>query len=558
MFRACFAPFNQAWLCWIALTPLMAAVWFSGEGVKRRRLRDLLLGYVAGVTYFWSVFFWLTTVTVPGWFLVGLYMGVYFAVWAWLCGVLRPDRNRTVLQRQPGGLEAVTRRLEEKRAAENRERGVLIGSAADEPPPYSDSPWLSSMHNLRLAFILACAWVATEFVRSVLFSGWGWNMLGTALHAQYLMIQIVEITGVAGLSFLIAFANVIAVAIVPRFIAEAQTRKRRPHFDLTLTMLAVMGVFTFGIRAVQIKDEAKSIRVAAVQPNIPREQKFNQEFARLTFDHFERLSRTALTPTPPDLIIWPESAMPDPVLEGTESYRFVKEFSQATKVDLLLGIIDQDDTVAYNGALLATEAGAREQRYRKLHLVPFGEYVPGRNFIPGLAMIVGDQVPEDFGFGKEHTVFEMSDKEVRLAPLICFEDTIGELTRQFVLRGANLLANVTNDGWFLKSSGSQQHLANAVFRCVETRLPMVRSANTGVTCFINEYGRVTRKLTAPDGTQWTEGVLSDLVRVPIEPRRTFYVENGELFAKACSVVTLLVLLLVVPLTLRRSRRQAEA
>ena len=558
MFRACFAPFDQGWLCWLALTPLLAAVWFSGGDVKRPRLRHLLLGYIAGLAYFWSVFSWLTTVTVPGWFLVGLYMAVYPAIWAWIAGLLRPVKNRTILQRQPRGLEAVTQRLEQRRAAEKKSEGILIGSAADEAPPTIHSPWLSSMHNLRLAFLLASAWVATEFVRATLFSGWGWNMLGTALHSQYLLIQIVEITGVAGLSFLVAFTNVIAVAIVPRFMIEAQTRTRRPHFDLTLTMLAIMGVFSFGLHAVQIKEESKGIRVAAVQPNVPREQKFNQEFAELTFEQFARLSRSAMTPTPPDLVLWPESSMPDPVLEGTESYRFVKEFAAATKVDLLLGIIDQDETAAYNGALLVTEAGAREQRYRKVHLVPFGEYVPGRHTIPGIARIVGDQVPEDFGFGKEHSVFTMTDPEVRLAPLICFEDTIGELTRQFVRNGANLLANVTNDGWFLKSAGSQQHLANAVFRCVETRLPMVRSANTGVTCFINEYGRVTRKLVGPDGLQWTEGVLTDVVRVPIEPRRTFYVENGELFAKACSVVTVLSLLLIVPLTLRQSRRQADA
>ena len=559
MLRGCFAPFNQAWLCWLALTPLLAAVWFSGDEAKRPRLRHLLLGYVAGLAYFWSVFSWLTTVTVPGWFLVGTYMAVYFAFWAWVCGMLRPTKNRTLVNRQRRGVEAVTRRLEEKRAAENKGRGVLIGSASEETAPAIQSPWLSSMHNLRLAFILASAWVATEFVRATLFSGWGWNMLGTALHAQYLMIQIVEITGVAGLSFLIAFANVIAVTMVPRFILEAQTRIRRPHFDLTLTMLAVMAVFTFGIRAVQMRQESKGIRVAAVQPNVPREQKFNQDFAELTFEQFSRLSRTAMQPTPPDLLIWPESAMPDPVLEGTESYRFVKEFAAATKVDLLLGIIDQDETTAYNGALLVTEAGAREQRYRKVHLVPFGEYVPGRHFIPGLAMIVGDQVPEDFGFGKEHTVFRMTDKEVKLAPLICFEDTIGELTRQFVLGGANLLANVTNDGWFLKSSGSQQHLANAVFRCVETRLPMVRSANTGVTCFINEFGRVTRKLVDANGLQWTEGVLTDVVRVPIEPERTFYVEHGELFAKACTAMTALFLLvLLVGSLVRRNRRAAQA
>ena len=93
--------------------------------------------------------------------------------------------------------------------------------------------------------------------------------------------------------------------------------------------------------------------------------------------------------------------------------------------------------------------------------------------------VVGDQVPDDFAFGKEFTVFKLTGDKAKIAPLICFEDTIGDLARQFVLAGANLLVNVTNDGWFLRTSGSRQHLANAVFRCVETRLPMVRAANTG-------------------------------------------------------------------------------
>ena len=153
------------------------------------------------------------------------------------------------------------------------------------------------------------------------------------------------------------------------------------------------------------------------------------------------------------------------------------DFSASARTDLLLGTIDLDETRAYNAALLVSESGERVQIYRKVHLVPFGEYVPGRHTIPLLARVVGDQVPDDFAFGKEHTVFHLTNAKALIAPLICFEDTIGDLTRQFVLGGANLLANVTNDGWFLRSAGSQQHLANAVFRCVETRLPMVRAAN---------------------------------------------------------------------------------
>ena len=548
LYRACFAPFDQAWLCWLALTPLLAAVWFSGGNSKRRWLRNLLLGYVAGVTFFWTVFSWLTTVTVPGWILVGTYMGVYFAAWAWLCGVVRPTKQGgLLLRRDPPGMDAVTRRLEEQRAATNRPRTSLAGVTV-EALRGPESPWLSSMHNLRLAFVLASAWVTLELVRATLFSGWGWNMLGSALHAQFLLIQIVEITGVAGLSFLVLWVNVIAVALVPRFILETQARRSRPHFDLTLTMIAIVAVVAFGIRTVQEKEDSTRIRVGLVQPNIPREQKFNEEFAEITFEQFARLSQTAMQPRPADLLIWPESSMPHALLPETDSYRFVKEFSAATKVDLLLGIIDQDEAAAYNAALLVTEGGAREQRYRKVHLVPFGEYIPGRHFIPGLARIVGDQVPEDFGFGKEHSVFSTSDKDVQLAPLICFEDTIGELTRQFVLGGANLLANVTNDGWFRETSGSRQHLDNAKFRCVETRLPMVRSANTGVTCIINEFGRITQKLP-----QFTEGVLTGEVMVPIRPRRTFYVEHGELFAKACAAITGAVLLLLALAAVIRRR-----
>jgi apolipoprotein N-acyltransferase len=167
--------------------------------------------------------------------------------------------------------------------------------------------------------------------------------------------------------------------------------------------------------------------------------------------------------------------------------------------------------------------------------------------MPLLARVVGDQVPSDFAFGKEHTVFRLTNDKARVAPLICFEDTIGDLTRQFVLAGANLLANVTNDGWFLRSAGSQQHLANAVFRCVETRLPMVRAANTGVTCIINEFGLISpSRILAP----FTEDVLVGEVNIPTEPELTFYVRHGELFAHGCAGIALLVL---VVLSLRLAR-----
>src|SRR5947209_11838505 len=270
----------------------------------------------------------------------------------------------------------------------------------------------------------------------------------------------------------------------------------------------------------------------------------------MIFDQFRRLSEIALRANPPpDLLIWPESSMPGPVLAEQESYEFVMDLAASAESDLLLGTIDEENRDVYNAALLISDGGERMQVYRKVHLVPFGEYVPGRHKVPLLACIVGDQVPGDFKPGKEYTVFTLTNTDVQVAPLICFEDTIGELTRQFVLPtetnpGANLLVDITNDGWFLHSAGSHQHLVNAIFRCVETRRPMVRAANTGVTCFVNQFGRVTEMLRDETGSTFTEGVLTGEIKVPTEHELTFYTRHGELFAKACVVITVFAMLAI--------------
>ncbi len=524
------APFNQSWACWIALTPLLAAVWFSGERAKRRGVRDVLFGYVAGLVFFWSAFSWLHTVTVPGLIAVGFYMAVYFALWGWLAGLVRPRPPLPEPERGPH---------------------------AWPPPrpndsPEARSPWLSSLRNLGLAFVLACGWTALEWVRGWMFSGWGWNGLGVAVHGVLPLIQIAEFTGVVGLSFVVAFANVIVVVTVRRFIAETKIQKRRPHYDFTLTMAAIVGLCAYGIRVLQEHPPTKPLRIAAVQSNVPREEKFSQQFQGKTFFQFAQLTRIALAvQPPPDLIIWPESSMPGPVLEDESNHRFVMNVAGSMKADLLLGSIDEDEKGAYNAALLVPGGAGKPQVYRKLHLVPFGEYVPGRHTVPFIAQIVGNQVPDDFARGTEAVVFRLTKDQIKVAPLICFEDTLGELAREFVLRGADLLANVTNDGWFLHSAASQQHIDNAIFRCVETRRPLVRAANTGVTCFVNQFGRITQVLRSKTGTTFTEGVLSGTVDVPALAQMTFYTRHGELFAKLCGCVALIFLVVRIPQLVRR-------
>jgi apolipoprotein N-acyltransferase len=537
LYTGCFAPFNLTWLCWIALMPLIAAVWFSGETSRYSWLRNLALGYVAGLVFFWIALSWLTTVTILGWFVLQFYMAIYFALWAWFCGLLRPHEAKA---------ESGTAKWDQ----------MLAQARSTAAPPRS--PWTKSANNLVLAFLLAAAWATQEWLRGWVFSGWGWNGLGVALHGNWPLIQIAEFTGVAGLSFMVAFANVILVTTVRRLILEASTHTTRPHFDLTLTMAAIVGVLTFGLRASQVSPPTKPLRVAAVQSNVPQHQKFDPQFTTKIFDQFRRLSEIALRSNPPpDLLIWPESSMPGPVLAEQESNEFVMDLAASAESDLLLGTIDQDNRGIYNAALLISDGGERVQVYRKVHLVPFGEYVPGRRRVPLLARIVGDQVPGDFTAGNEFTVFSLTNSDVQVAPLICFEDTIGELTRRFVLPsetnpGANLLVDITNDGWFLHSAGSHQHLANAIFRCVETRRPMVRAANTGVTCFVNEFGRVTQKLQDDKGITFTEGVLTGEVKVPTEHDLTFYTRHGELFAKLCAGITLIAILLSI---VRQSMRK---
>ena len=515
-------PFDQTWLCWLALTPLIAAIFFSGQTRKRRWLYNLGLGYVAGLAFFWISFFWLTTVTVLGWFVLQFYMAIYYALWAAFCGLMRPRETPEIV---------VVDKWSE-----------MLARAKPETPP-SSSPWLRSGHNLFLAVCLATAWTALEWVRGWLFSGFGWNGLGVALHATWPMIQIAEFTGVAGVTFLIAFSNSILATTARRIWQETRTRVMRPHYDLTLTMVGLVGIFAFGVNAVQTRPPTRPLHVALVQASVPRAEKFDLRYKQKIFEKFDRLSRIALTSTSNiELLVWPESAMPAPVLEDEQTFDFVTGLAASTGVDILLGVIDAPpEGGVYNAALLVRPEPP-VQLYRKVHLVPFGEYVPLRHSFPLFAKIAGNQVPEDFDVGHEFTVFQLSKEHGRVASLICFEDTIGELARQFVLRGAAFLANVTNDGWFLRSSGSRQHLANAVFRCVETRRPMVRAANTGVTCFVNEFGRVTQVLRDDQGSIFEEGILIGDVNISTRPTQTFYIRHGEFFAKICAAGTILVLL----------------
>ena len=496
-----FAPFDQAWLVWIALAPLLAAIWFGPDHPRHPLLRKVELGYVTGLVYFLGSLSWLTTVTTLGWFMLCLYLALYPAVWA----------------------------------------GLVFLVATPREDPFSFRPvWLSSWRNLGTGLLAAAAWVGLEFLRGHVFTGFGWNALGIALHGNIPLIQLSSLTGVGGLSFLAVLTSAIAVATVRRLMIEARGGKIRAHFDFTLTIALIVAAFGYGLRQLAVPVETTGLRVAAVQPSIPQDEKWNPAFEQRIYDTLSRLTESALA-MQPQLVLWPEAATPRGFFEDAAANAFVKEYAGKGEHALMLGTLILSHEADHNAAVMLTGPDREPQVYPKTHLVMFGEYVPLRESFPLFAIVVGDLVPADFDAGPGPVLFHLADPPVAMAPLICFEDTLGYLARAGANAGAQLFVNLTNDGWFKRSAGSRQHAAHAVFRCAETRRPMVRCANTGITCVIDHFGRIVQILESPDGDTFGEGVMLAEIPVPQNPPVTFYMSHGDIFSAACLGATFLAL-----------------
>lgn len=543
-----FPPFEVDGLAWFALAPLSTAVWLGPTDGKLRWLRLLGLGYATGLVFFLMAFSWLIEVTGPGWFVLCLYLALYPAIWALFAGTVgRPHEDGS-------------------------ERSI----------------WTHSFNNLRLASRCAAAWVGLEWVRGTLFSGFGWNQLGVSQWQNVSIIQISDFAGIGGITFLIVLVNLIVVMTMKRFSLEVGRGILRPHYDFTITLALVAAAFLYGVHRFQEDPGVEvPLGVAAVQANIPQDQKWNPEFERRIVETYRRLTDQAIA-FQPDLLIWPEAAMPFPLLQNEGMQNEASRILARLKGDFLLGTLNMPVSGEFNAAVLLDSAGNYDI-YHKIHLVPFGEYVPLRDSFPLFAWIVGNQVPSDFDAGTEPVVMRSNPRSIRvvaladlltpevrlfptlpplyawasvihqadlgekfdgvtilvqrdpvnLAPLICFEDTVGELVREFSGRGAELLVTLTNDGWFRESAGSRQHLANAVLSAASTKLPLVRAANTGVTCFVDRLGRVRQQLESPDGSTFIEGVLLGQIAVPVQPAKTLYTRIGDLFSIACLFAALL-------------------
>jgi apolipoprotein N-acyltransferase len=437
---------------------------------------------------------WITTVTVAGWVALCAILAVYHGLWGIFAG--------TLLRRLGGG-------------------------------------WLGSARNLSVAVLGAAAWTCLEWLRGILFSGFGWNALGVSLAENIPLAQLARYTGTPGLTFLCVLSSAIAAITVERLRREIRTGKPRPHVDFFAVVFAVVLVFSHGVRVLTApRIPSLPLRVAGLQGNIPVYDYWDKGKEEEILGRYLRMTREALA-ADPDLLVWPEAAPPRPLLLDEITWSAVKDSAMKSRADFLIGSVhyEAEPRGDHNSAILLTRHATASQIYNKVHLVPFGEFVPFRKIFPLLAWIERKEVPYDFDPGKGPAVLEMSSRPVRLGPLICFEDTLGDQTRRTAALGAQLLVTLTNDGWFGHSVATRQHLANARLRTVETGLPLLRVADTGITCVIDRFGRILHELRGPDGDTFVEGILNAEIAVPRDPTPTFYTLHGDLFAESCLALT---------------------
>jgi len=491
-------PFNLSQMGWVSLVPLLFALEDCSRGEAFRR------GYIAGLVFFGMTVWWIVHVSVPA--MVGLiaFLSLYFGT----AGVVLAMVNKCIAKTD----------------------GATDGDGSD-----------SVLRNLGAALVGTACWVTIEWGRGwILWGGFPWNFLGVSQWQVTPLIQFADITGVYGVSALLCFVNYTFYFTIRRFVR--QIRKREPVRRLSWEFYAGMGLvclaFLHGVREIRASTgpASRSLRLGLVQADIPQTLKFDPGERQMILSRHRELT-DALLASRPELIIWPETAIPWVIQNDRESVELVTNILARSKAYLLTGFFDNRNAQMYNSAILFTPDPAIAEMYRKMHLVPFGEYIPLRALWAPLLKKIGpkDYNVDDFfdmNMGYEYTVFEA--KGFRFGTVVCYEDTVPELYRGFVQRDVDFMVNLTNDAWFKTSPESEMHLANAVFRAVENRRPLVRATNNGITCVVDEYGFI-RARCAP----FVQGSLSYELHRAVDHTQTFYTRRGNVFLEGCALISVL-------------------
>jgi len=466
-----FPGFNLEFTAWFGFVPLFLAV------ENKSKSRAFLLFYLTGVIFWFGTIYWLTHVTLLGLIFLVLYLALYFAIFGLLVSAIGYRLSATSL------------------------------------------------------FFIPALWVVLEYLRGRLLSGFGWAFLGYSQYLNLPAIQICDITGVWGVSFLLILSNVVIYTLISRRLSFREKLKKSRYAIFCIVIVLVYGFYKIN----QTPNSASGdlLKISVIQGNIPQEMKWDNRNNSLIMERYFNLTAKAVKEKP-GLIIWPEAALPVVLEEDPVYFDKALYFTQKTGIPLLLGAVTYRDNLYYNSALLVSQEGKSVKRYDKIHLVPFGEYIPLRKFFSFLETIVPIG---DISAGKEYTLFRVPRLQAHpsalFSVLICFEDLFPELSRRFVGAGAAFLVNITNDAWFSDTPSPYQHLSSSVFRAVENRVFIVRSANTGVSGFISPRGEIIALVKDRQGKNtFVQGVLTRQI-YGHKGALSLYTRYGDFFILVC-------------------------
>jgi len=478
--------FSRYWpLAWFGFVPLFIAL------NKQNLRKAFLIAYFTGVIFWAGTIYWLINVTLLGQIILILYLALYFGLF-----------------------------------------GCILSFA-----------YTYILNTTYYLLFTASLWVVLEYLRTHLLTGFPWALLGYSQYTNLAVIQIADIAGVWLVSFLVILVNASLYSIVS---TRRSTRAARIRY-LWLPILCIIFSLVYGYhrlyQAPGLKFQAP-IRISVIQGNIPQELKWDTGSRDFVMERYFKLTSEAEKESQ-DLVIWPEASLPVVLEEEPLYYERLLRYVKTSGKPLLFGAVTTRSGLYYNSALLLSKEAKLTQSYDKLHLVPFGEYIPFRSAFPLLETIVPIG---DIAAGKGYTLFDIqpaSSKTIyRFGVLICFEDVFPSLSRSFVRKGADFMVNITNDAWFGKTTEAYQHLAASVFRAVENRVYLVRVANTGVSGFINPKGEILSLVNDGQGNViFIPGYLTQDISPFVQP--TFYARYGDLL-----VFVFLLYLLIIMLSLR--------
>jgi apolipoprotein N-acyltransferase len=384
--------------------------------------------------------------------------------------------------------------------------------------------WLTRRWGLWAAPLI---WPLLEFLRTKSQIGFPWGLLGYAMTPYTPLIQPASIGGVYLVSAWLVLVNVLVYRLVKT--ARPQAASPRPQ-SRTLVRRAAWLVLAFAapllFSAFYIRPLRPWFNVAIVQPNVSPLDKGDWDSRAAIQSDLVRLTRQSAA-THPALILYPETATLTDVTRSETMGPAIRGLADSLGTEIFTGtpLYDERRNSWHNGAVLIRPGEEPiGQRYYKIRLVPFSEKIPYADELPIIRRVLGTADMGDWARGHSFTVFNWSHGT--LSPLICFEAIFPDLTREFTRRGSQLLAVVTNDGWFGRLVGAQQHAELAVLRTVENGVPMIRSANNGISFIADPYGRILKRTPL-----FAQTVLTGEVPRPLAP--TLYRRYGDWFILAC-------------------------